>query len=208
MRRLMWDRVRSTYDVVANKYEARFLDELDGKPRDRELLEGFAGSVADPVVDIGCGPGQIGAFVRARGRCVVGLDFSAAMARLARGRLDAAVSADMRRLPFARGRVGGVLAFYSVIHLPRPDLGTALEEFHRALRPGGRLFLSAHEGEGELERDEFLEENVPIVATLFELDELVDAATAAGFDIAVAERRPSYENEGGTVRLYVEGVRR
>ena len=205
---MTWDRVRSTYDAVANTYERRFLDELDGKPRDRDLLERFAASVRDPVVDIGTGPGQIGGFVRARGRRVVGLDFSAAMARLAHARLDAALTADMRRLPFASGRVGGLLAFYSLIHLPRPDITTALEEFHRVLGPGGRILLSAHEGDGEIERDDFLDENVPIIATLFDLDELVGAATGVGFDIALAERRPPYETEGGTVRLYVEGMRR
>lgn len=203
----MWDRVRSTYDWVADTYERRFLDELDGKPRDRELLGHFAASVRDPVVDIGTGPGQIGAFVRVRGRHVTGLDFSTEMTGLARARLDAAVAADMRRLPFADERVGGLLAFYSVIHLPRPDIGAALEEFHRVLRPGGRLLLSAHEGDGEIERDDFLDEKVPIVATLFDLDELVSATTAAGLDVALAERRPPYENEGSTVRLYVEAIR-
>ena len=205
---MSWDRLRSTYDQVARKYETRFLEELDGKPRDRELLERFAETVDDPVVDVGCGPGQIGAFVRARGRRVVGLDFSVEMARLAAGRLDSALTADMRHLPFAGGQVGGLVAFYSLIHLPRVDIGAALEEFRRVLCPGGRVLLSAHEGEGEFARDQFLEEEVPFIATFFELDELVGAATAAGFDIAVAERRPSYETESGTVRLYLEAVHR
>jgi trans-aconitate methyltransferase len=50
------------------------LHELRAKPRDRELLAAFAPSVSGPVVEIGCGPGQIGAFVRQRGRKVFGLD--------------------------------------------------------------------------------------------------------------------------------------
>lgn len=205
---MTWDALRSTYDAVASKYETRFLDELEGKPRDRELLERFAASVGDPVVEIGCGPGHIGAFVRARGRRVVGLDLSEAMARLAGSRLDAALTADMRGLPLASGQVGGLLAFYSIIHLPRTEVGGALEEFHRVLRPGGRVLLSAHEGEGQFEREEFLDEQVPFVATFFELDELVASTTAAGFEVTIAERRPSYETESGTVRLYVEAERR
>jgi ubiquinone/menaquinone biosynthesis C-methylase UbiE len=203
-----WDELRSTYDRVAGKYETRFLDELEGKPRDRELLERFALSTGDPVVEIGCGPGQIGAFVRARGRHVVGVDLSEAMANLARSRLDAALTADMRSLPFSTGQVGGLLAFYSIIHLPRLDVGRALVEFHRVLRPGGRILLSAHEGHNEVERDEFLEERVPFIATMFELDELVATMTAAGFDVTIAERRPSYDSESGTVRIYIEAERR
>ena len=61
---------------------------------------------------------------------------------------------------------------------------------------------------GEVERDEFLDERVPFVATFFELDELVAATTAAGLDVTIAERRPPYATESGTVRLYVEAERR
>jgi ubiquinone/menaquinone biosynthesis C-methylase UbiE len=203
----MWDQLRSTYDHVAGKYEARFLHELDGKPRDRELLERFADTVGDPVVDVGSGPGQIGAFVRARGRRVVGLDASRGMAELANERLDGAMVADMRHLPLGTGRVGGLVAFYSIIHLPRPGVGAALAEFHRVLRPSGRVLVSAHEGEGVIERSDFLDERVPFVATLFTLDQLVATMSAAGLEITLAERRPSYEIESGTVRLYVEGRR-
>ena len=72
------------------------------------------------------------------------------------------------------------------------------------LRPGGRGLLSAHEGTGVVELDEFLQEPVPFAATLFGLDELVGATHAAGLEVTVAERRQPYATEGKTVRLYVE----
>ena len=182
------------------------MDELRDKPRDRELLERFAVSVGDPVLEIGCGPGQIGAFVRALGRRVAGVDFSPQMARLALDRLDAAVAADMRALPLADQAAGGVVAFYSLIHLPRAELVPALHEFRRVLRPGGRVLFSAHEGRGEVEVDEFFGQPAPMVATFFELDELTAACTAAGLDVVSAERREPYAIES-TVRLYVEAIR-
>jgi SAM-dependent methyltransferase len=202
-----WDSLRSTYDAVAAKYEARFVDELESKPRDRALLEAFARSVTDPVVEIGCGPGQIGAYVRRQADAplhVVGVDLSPAMAGLASRRLDGALVADMRSLPFASNRFGGIVAFYSLIHVRREGLVPALAEFRRVLRPGGRVILSAHEGEGELERDEFLDEPVSVVATLFALDELVAAGQRAGLEPVHAERRMPYPSEGETVRLFVE----
>jgi SAM-dependent methyltransferase len=201
-----WNHVRSTYDEVARQYEARFLHELEDKPRDRELLTAFA-AASDPVVEIGSGPGQIGAFVRQRGRRVYGLDLSPQMAVLANGRLDGALAADMRSLPLASARVGALIAFYSLIHIRRPELGTVLREFARVLRPGGRVLFSAHEGRGELERDEFLGERVPFAATLFELGELVDASNAAGLEVVLAERRAGYPSESGTVRLHVVAIR-
>jgi SAM-dependent methyltransferase len=202
-----WDYLRSSYDTTASKYEARFLDELRGKPRDRELLAAFAKSVRDPVAEIGCGPGQIGAFVRHWGRRVVGVDLSPEMAKLAKARLDGALAADMRSLPLATDCLGGLLAFYSLIHVRRAELEPVLREFRRVLRPGGRVLFSVHEGKDEVELDEFLEEPVPFAATLFELDELVGASEAAGLEVTLAERRPPYANEGKTVRLYVEAMK-
>jgi len=202
-----WDHLCSTYDAVAAKYEARFVDELRSKPRDRELLEAFALSAGDPIAEIGCGPGHIGAFVRHLGRPdhrVVGVDLSPAMVGLATKRLDAALVADMRSLPFAADTFGGLLAFYSLIHLRRAELEPALRGFFRVLRPGGRVLFTAHEGDGELERDTFLDEPVPVVATLFTVDELVDGSRRAGLDVLVSERRQPYTTEGATVRLYVE----
>jgi SAM-dependent methyltransferase len=201
-----WDGIAASYNRVAIRYEREFLDELDAKPRDRELLTAFAAATSDPVVEIGCGPGQIGAFVRARNGRVYGIDVSPAMAALALRRLDAAVVGDMRRLPLADAAVGGIVSFYAVIHLPRAELGPVLGEFARVLRPGGRLLFSAHEGHGEQTVDEFLGEPVEFVATLFELDELVDAAHAAGLEVEIAERRPPYDGER-TVRLYVQARR-
>jgi SAM-dependent methyltransferase len=202
-----WDQLRSSYDTVAGKYETRFLDELTDKPEDRQLLETFAGRVDDPVVELGCGPGQIGAYVRRRGPRVYGLDLSAEMAARAKTRLDGAMVADLRSLPVASGRLGGLLAFYSLIHIPRPQLGDVAREIHRVLRPGGRVLLAVHEGEGLFEGDEFLGESVPFVATLFELDDLVDEIRASGLDVIRAERRMPYESESGTVRLHVEALR-
>lgn len=197
-----WDYLRSTYDAVAAKYEDRFVDELSDKPRDRELLQAFAQSVGDPVAEIGCGPGQVGAFVVNRGRRVIGVDLSPQMTRLASGRLDAALVADMRSLPFATDALGGLLAFYSVIHMRRPSLEPVLREFQRVLRPGGHVLLSAHEGEGVAELDEFLQEPVRFAATLFGLDELVQASRAAGLEVTTAEKRAPYASES-TVRLFI-----
>jgi ubiquinone/menaquinone biosynthesis C-methylase UbiE len=201
---MRWEELRSSYDHVARKYEDRFLSELDGKPRDRDLLAAFAATVEDPVVEIGSGPGQIGRYVRAQGRRVMGLDVSVEMVRLAATRLDGALAADMRALPLADARVGAIVAFYSLIHLRRAEVGATLGELHRVLRPGGRTLLSAHEGEGEVAFDEFLDEPVPFVATLFTIDELVEASEAAAFTVRQAERRGPYPTESPTDRLYLE----
>jgi SAM-dependent methyltransferase len=201
-----WDRLRASYDAVAADYEQAFLHELDAKPFDRDLLTDFAASTGDPIAEIGCGPGQVGAVLRRVGRTVVGADLSPEMAKLARHRLDAALVADMGALPFGGQSCAGVVAFYAVIHLPRPELPSALREFKRILRPEGRLVFSAHEGEGEISNDDFLGRGQPFVATLFQLDELAGATRDAGLEVVGAIRRDPYPQEHPTKRLYVEAA--
>lgn len=186
---MAWDRLRQTYDRVADRYAAQFVDELGGKPRDRELLDAFAAAVGDPILDVGCGPGQIGAYMRQRGHVVFGADVSAAMAEAAATRLDSVVVADLRALPLRTASIAGVLAFYSLIHVRRAEVAAALGELARVLRPGGRVLLAVHEGDGEIAHDEFLGLAVPIAGTLFDLDELVTIVDGAGLPVVHAERR-------------------
>jgi SAM-dependent methyltransferase len=189
---LNWDRVPSSYDQVAVPYEHAFLDELDAKPFDRDLLFRFADVGHGPIADVGFGPGQVGAFLRGTRRHVIGVDLSPAMVRLAAARLDACMVADVRALPFADGCLGGVVAFHSLIHLPRDGLASALDEIRRVPPRGGCVLVSAHEGVGTIEQDEFLGEPVPFVATLFTLDELEGALRKSGLRIRRAECRPAY----------------
>jgi len=204
---VIWERLPSSYDAVASEYEATFLDELDGKPKDQAMLRDFIETTTGLIADLGCGPGQVGRFVRSHGRTVVGVDISAEMARLASRRLDGVLVSDIRQLPFVGASLGGVVAFYSLIHLPREELDGALAEIHRVLRPGGRVLLSAHEGHGLVEQQEFLGHAVPFVATLFSLDELIDATRRSGLHLTMSQRRESLESEHQTGRLYIAAER-
>lgn len=61
-------RVVTSYDAVAETYADRLGDELDGKPFDRWLLDRVvADAGGDPVLDVGCGPGHITAYLVAAG---------------------------------------------------------------------------------------------------------------------------------------------
>lgn len=197
-------RAAQSYDTVAADYDERFRDELDAKPRDRELLAALATRSSGVVLDVGSGPGHVGAHIRGFDRPVIALDLSPAMTRAAARRLDAAVVADMTSLPIGTATIADVVAFYSVIHLPRRVLPEVLSEFARVLAPEGHALLAAHEGTADVTVREFLGHDVDLTATLFSLGELTDAARRAGLAVVSAERRPPYENEGATTRLYLD----
>jgi hypothetical protein len=75
------------------------------------------------------------------------------------------------------------------------------------LRPGANVLFSAHEGDDEVEHDEFLDKPVRVGVTFFALDERVAATHVSGLEVTSAERRAPYPSESGTVRLYVGAKR-
>src|SRR5829696_5651573 len=113
------------YDRVAADYAAEFADEMESKPFDRKMLDWLAEKVGGlgAVCDMGCGPGQVARYLHGRGVEACGVDLSAEMVRHAR-RLNPDIpfqQGDMLALAdVADETYGGVAAFYSLIHVPRP----------------------------------------------------------------------------------------
>ena len=103
------------------------------------------------VLDLGCGPGLESADLHVRSLRPVGVDGSREMLRRARARCPQAhfVHADMLSLPLADGSVDGAWASASLFHVAREDVGEALAEVYRVLRPGGAFYSSVSRGEGE-----------------------------------------------------------
>ncbi len=204
------DEVRSSYDMVAETYATKFFDELSRKPFDRRLLDEFAAALpARGVLDVGCGPGHVAGYLSERGLDATGVDLSPAMVEIAR-RLNPEIPfhvADMRELPAADSSVGGIAAFYSVIHIPRKDVPAVLLEFRRVLTISGRLLVAVHGGSGTITTQDFMGKHAPFEATLFEKDELVDLITSAGFEVTTATIRAPYDFESQTPRLYVAATR-
>jgi SAM-dependent methyltransferase len=133
------DDTAKTYDAVADDYVAHIYAELGDKPLDRELLDRFADAVRGqgPVRDVGCGPGHVTRYLHERGVDVAGIDLSPGMVDRAR-RLNPGIAfnqGDMAALALPDGALAAIVLFYSIIHIPRPDVVSVLRELRRALRP-------------------------------------------------------------------------
>ena len=155
--------VVALYDETAESY-ARMMDEEIELPIYSETLARLAESITDvagPVVDTSCGPGHMLWLYRARfdpERAVMGVDLSQRMVGVARARLgpDArVVVGDMRRLTqLSSDSIAGVISFFAIHHLGSEEVKSALREWHRILRVGGRLVLAAWEGAGLIDYGE------------------------------------------------------
>ncbi|MCA9899115.1 MAG: class I SAM-dependent methyltransferase [Ardenticatenaceae bacterium] len=103
------------------------------------------------VLDVGCGPGKDTAVLQAHNLNAIGLDYSYEMMQVGRdeyGRTVPFCQADMRHLPIGP-QVDGIWACASLLHLHRDDFLPTLQQFWRVLRPGGILYLSVKQGDGE-----------------------------------------------------------
>jgi ubiquinone/menaquinone biosynthesis C-methylase UbiE len=204
----MSDKTRKGYDSVAGAYAERFNHELDDKPFDREVLDAFGERLAGAgcVVDVGCGPGQIAAYLAARGAEVQGVDLSPRMIEVAR-KLHPGIefrTGDMRALPFADASLAGLSVMYSIIHIPRDEVTLVLRELRRVLCAGGLLLMSFHVGSRIVHATEFLDESVSIDFVFFARDEMAVYLHEAGFAIEESrERDPIPDIEAQTQRVYV-----
>lgn len=112
---------------------------------DRILDLVLAGRGMLDALDAGCGTGFLSFELAARGHHVTGVDFAPAMLVEARRKAaERGVSvrfeeADAEQLPFAPGSFDLVISRHLLWTLPHPE--AAIDEWIRALRPGGRLVV-------------------------------------------------------------------
>ena len=144
---------RASYDAVATAYAERLRDELAAKPLDRAMLAGFAEVVratgAGPVADVGCGAGRVTAYLDGLGLPVFGIDLSPGMIEVARRTYPGLrfEVGSMLALDLPDASLGGLLAWYSVIHVPDERVPEAFAEFYRVLVPGGLVLLGFQVGD-------------------------------------------------------------
>ena len=110
----------------------------------RAIVDRVAGEEPGRVLDWGCGHGQISHLLRQRGVDVVAFDYAeGSEPRVVvlehYPEIEAHVSGEPVALPFPENHFDTVLSCGVLEHVQRPV--DSLQELHRVLRPGGRLFI-------------------------------------------------------------------
>lgn len=172
--------VASAYDARAAEYVERAGDLAQMDPRDAAEIAAWREATTGVLLDVGCGPGHWTEFLTQGGRTARGMDLSVSFITSARRRHPGIrfEVGSARELPVDSGTIGGILAWYSLIHLPPADLPTVLSEFARVLAPGGSVLVGFFDGEP---RREFAHAVAP--AYFWSTSALSAVVEDAGFEI-------------------------
>ncbi|CAD6008736.1 class I SAM-dependent methyltransferase [Agreia sp. COWG] len=193
--------VSDAYSGRASEYIEHLGSVAAMHPSDRDLIATWADGVSGSILDAGCGPGHWTNFVTER---------RLAQRRLAHPDPAHATSATRgidlvpefiehaRRsypgIPFDVGSIdalnapaaslGGILAWYSLIHHEPDAIRTPIDEFARSLAPGGLLLLGFFEGP-TIERFE----HAVVGAYRWPVGDLSERLRASGFEIVETHTR-------------------
>ncbi len=201
---------RTSYDAVAADYAERFHAALAGKPLDRALLAGFAELVhaagGGPVADVGCGPGHVTAHLHGLGLTAFGIDLSPqmiAVARRAHPGLRFEVGS-MLALDLPDGALGGIVANYSIIHIPEEQLPDVFAQFHRVLAPGGHVLVVFQVGDEPLHLTEVFGHAISLNFHRRQPDRIAELLSQAGLVVrARLLREPDDDGVETTQQAYL-----
>ncbi|WP_232532793.1 methyltransferase domain-containing protein [Nesterenkonia alkaliphila] len=153
---------------------------------DRQLISEWAESLTGRVVDAGCGPGHWTQLLYESGVDVVGIDMVEEFVESAKERFPSTPFevGDFASLPFEDMQLGGILAWYSTIHIPPTEMPAVLDEFVRCLQPGGSLLMGFFSGE---DIEKFNHAIAP--AYFWPPDELRDELSQRGLSVVRVQTR-------------------
>ncbi|MGB3374418.1 MAG: class I SAM-dependent methyltransferase [Microbacterium sp.] len=188
----MTNHVGRAYDARAAEY-IELIGEVDQlAARDREGISAWADAVHGRILDAGCGPGLWTRFLHDRGHEVLGIDLSErfiAHAQAQHPELEF-VHGSFAEIPAPDASLGGVLAWYSLIHTSPEQLPPILAEFARVLVPGGSILIGFFDG---TPREPFAHAVAP--AYFWTPDALAALLEDAGFTVMSSESRPRVAGE-------------
>jgi SAM-dependent methyltransferase len=163
------DKIRSSYDIVAERYALELADDMARRPIDRgmllsfsELVHELAGTPVTPVTpgvaagsvvgrvdaplvgDVGCGPAHIAKHLTTLGLRVVGYDISVAMIKQARTKFPEGelFVASMYQLPVPTAAWSGAVSIWATLHCNQDERMRSFKEVHRVVKQGGYFLHS------------------------------------------------------------------
>lgn len=141
--------VRRRYTEVADIYISRFGAISAVDPEDLRFVARNFGRCQGDVLDVGCGPGHLTAYLTDLGLTARGIDLVPAFIDNARSNwpnIDFAIGS-LHIFDIPDRSLRGILAWYSLIHCEPRSLTAVLAEFRRTMSRGGTLVVGFFDGD-------------------------------------------------------------
>ena len=186
------ERVQRAYGGLAEQY-IELIRSTEMPEDDLDLVVRHLAIRPGAVLDVGCGRGHLTAHLRSLDVDATGLDLVPEFIDHARvtypdGRFELG---SMHQLPVRDRAVAGVLAWYSLIHLPPDDLDGVLAELRRAMAPAAMLVVGFFDGDEIVAFDHKV-----TTAYYWPVDAFAQRLRQAGFTEIERRRRPGVAEPG------------
>lgn len=171
--------IRSSYSALSDLYidVCGTLDKVD--PEDLAFLKKNLGDCDGPVLDVGCGPGHLTAYLTDLGLVARGIDLVPEFVDHARGNrpdIDFSVES-LHSVEVPDGSLHGVLAWYSLIHCAPSEVPAALVRLRHAMVDRGVLVIGFFDSAEQIEPFD----HKVLTAYRWPIDEMAAALVEAGF---------------------------
>jgi len=192
----MRDKTRLTtkvYDEISVAYANKFNEPSDNIDDFLKLIRN-----GGKILDVGCGPGVDVAYMTSKGFDVIGIDLSEKMLDIAKKKNPNTnfEKADIRKLNFKLNTFDGILASFSLIHIPKKDVNKTVDSFYKLLKPNGIIYIGIQEGKTqELSITEPLKPDEKIFLNIISANEIKETLDKIGFIVLSEFSRPSESKE-------------
>ncbi|WP_057940269.1 class I SAM-dependent methyltransferase [Algoriphagus resistens] len=201
------EKICGYYNSITEEYSSKFLDELSQNHFDRLLLKAFQSENKsnETIVDLGCGPGHLSAFLAGLGAHVKGVDISSEMiiyANTAFPSLDFEIG-DILALTYPDNYFSAGISFYSLVHFNLEQVREAFVEINRVLKPNSQFLFSFHLGEQKYRLDDFFDKKGDLDIFFFKIPDLQRILSETDFQVIDIYLRQAYSYEYQSDRGYI-----
>ncbi len=164
-------KTKLTYNVIAKDYQKRN-KEFNTKYLKKEIILFLKNVKGKKILDLGSGPGEQSLIFKQKGFQPICVDFSESMIKLCKEKGLKAYKMDMQNLDFKDNYFDAVLAYTSIMHLPKKKIPNIFKKISKLLKKDGIFYIGMIEGNFEGLKPEKNDESLKRYWSLYNRKEL------------------------------------
>lgn len=171
--------VMNSYNEIAELYDAETSESQMSKEYDY-IINKFLKFIDNGfILDVGCGSSPF----TTNNTKTIGVDFSIGQLNQCSNDIVPLIQADMTKLPIRTKSFDGLMALYSLIHIPRDSKLSVLKEFKRVVKDDGYILIVEGSNEWEGSNENWLDSDTTMKWDMSGPDKTKNQLEKVGFEI-------------------------